>query len=300
MPLYTYLKMKELIKILRLLDDPDDTIAKHNCKLEFKDNVNTINISTMNVSSTPLTSLIPDSGRSVESCDTSAVMLKKIIEPAKKIIVPIMDDYETGDILLFSDRSFIPSRLIEYFTDSKYSHVGIILKNPTCIDTDLNKGLYLMESTQFTDIVDSEDKKLKSGTQIRKLEDVYAEYNGAIFWRKLNTLRDEKFYQILTDAHSVVHNKPYDMNPKDWIESLLNIKFGDVQVTSRFFCSALVTYFYDRWGFVDKSTPWTIIRPKDLGTENVLTNRIKLICDIDKEVVIKNYDSYVHYIYYTY
>lgn len=220
--------------------------------------------------------------------------------PTKQVVMPRMEEYETGDILLFSDKSWIPSRLIEYFTDSKYSHTGIVLRNPVYINEKLDEGLYLLESTGLTDIVDSEDGKLKTGVQIRKLVDVYAEYGGAIFWRKLHTKRNDEFYQILIDAHKNVYDKPYDTNPKDWIESLLNIKIGDVQLTDRFFCSALVAYIYDKWGFVDKTTPWTIIRPKDLGTENITTNRVKLICDIDKEIVIKTYDAYVHYVYYTY
>lgn len=273
-----------------MLSDPDDLIVPAHRKTEFKD-VDSKDLKP------PIVSFIPLSGSS-ESTKTTENETRET--PIKRVMMPKMDEYETGDILLFSDKSFIPSRLIEYFTDSKYSHTGIVLKDPVAINSNLDKGLYLLESTGLTDIADSEDKKLKSGVQIRRLEDVYAEYNGAIFWRKLNTQRDEKFYQTLIDAHQIVHNKPYDMNPKDWMESLLNIKLGDVQLTSRFFCSALVTYFYDRWGFVDRSTPWTIIRPKDLGTENLTTNRLKLLCDIDKEFVIKNYDSYVHYIYYTY
>ena len=277
--------MRDLIKIHYMRTDPDDvTVHPSYHKSKFNE---LSAIMTTNVSHEP-------------PPITTLETWWETKEQNNQIKMPKMEEYETGDILLFSDKSFIPSRIIEYFTDSKYSHTGIVLKNPITIDSSLNKGLYVLESTWFTDIVDSENRQLKTGVQIRKLEDVYAEYNGAIFWRKLNTNRDEKFYQILTDAHSIVHNKPYDINPKDWMESLLNMKLGDVQLISRFFCSALVTYIYDKWGFVDRSTPWTIISPKDLGTENISMNRIKLICDIDKEVVIKNYESYAHYIYYTY
>lgn len=218
----------------------------------------------------------------------------------KSIILPDTNDYDTGDILLFSDKTYIPSRIIEYVTDSKYSHTGIILRDPTYINPDL-KGLYILESTGCSNIMDAEDKKIKFGVQIRKFEPVYETYDGAIMWRRLHIDRDEKFCQTIKDIHDVIHNKPYDINPKDWVESLFDIKLGNVQVTSRFFCSALVTYIYDKLGLVDKGTPWTIIRPKDLGTENIQTNRIKIInCILDKEIVIKKYDLYVHYIYNTY
>ena len=43
-------------------------------------------------------------------------------------------NFQTGDLLLFSENTNIFSRLIEYFTHSKYSHTAIILQNPTYID----------------------------------------------------------------------------------------------------------------------------------------------------------------------
>lgn len=216
------------------------------------------------------------------------------------IAIPRMEEYDTGDILLFSDRTFIPSRLIEYFTDSKYSHAGIVLRDPTFLDKPL-EGLYVMESTGFSDIKDAEDNEIKFGVQIRPLEDVFKKYDGAIFWRKLTVERNEDFYKNLAEAHRVVHNKPYDTNPIDWIESLFDIKLGDVQLTDRFFCSAMVCFVYDKLGLVTSDTPWTIIRPRDLGTENPKKNRISFVnCLVDTEFTIKCYDSYMHYLYNTY
>jgi hypothetical protein len=220
-----------------------------------------------------------------------------------------MDEYDTGDILLFSDKTYIPSLMIEYFSGSIYSHVAIILKDPIYIKPEL-KGLYILESTGLTDICDVENHKIKNGVQIRKLEDVCRNYNGAIFWRKLNIIRDDKFYQTIADVHTSVHNKPYDFNPKDWIEALLNVQLGNVHLTTQFFCSAMVTYIYYRLNLVDENTPWTIIRPKDLGTEfstipsRFFTNdvcRIKIInCSLDNEIAVRSYDMYLHYIYRTY
>ena len=105
----------------------------------------------------------------------------------------MFDNFDTGDIILFSDKSFIPSLLISYFTNSKYTHIGMILKDPTYIKEDL-KGLYIFESTGLSSINDAEDNKNKFGVQIRKFEDVYNNYNGAIYWRKLNVNRNELFY----------------------------------------------------------------------------------------------------------
>lgn len=215
-------------------------------------------------------------------------------------VIPHCEEFETGDIILFSDVSYIPSRIIEWVTGSKYSHVGIVLKDPVYINP-LLKGLYILESTGVSDISESEENKKRAGVQIRKLKSVCDQYNGAIFWRKLHTLRDTEFYKKITEIHTMVHSRPYDLHPTDWLKSLLNNKYGNVQITDRFFCSALVTYIYDVLGFVAPDTPWSIIRPKDLGTENISTNRIKFInCTLDNEIMIKSYESYVHYLYKTY
>lgn len=214
--------------------------------------------------------------------------------------MPHEDEYETGDILLFSEKTFIPSRMIEYFTESKYSHVGIILKDPTFINESL-KGIYILESTGFSNVNDVENNKKKVGVQIRDFRKVYDDYNGAIYWRKLNVNRTIEFYDRLTEAHKVIHNKPYDTKPRDWIATLFDIERKNIQLTDRFFCSAMVSYVYKVLGFLPEDTPWSIIRPKDLGTEDVENNRIKFInCNVDKECIIKSYNSYVHYLYRTY
>jgi len=243
-------------------------------------------------------------------CTNSVKTVEKTIEnKLEDFTMDHMDEYDTGDILLFSNKTFIPSRMIEYLSGSIYSHVGIILKDPTYIKPEL-KGLYILESTGLTDVLDAEDNVLKTGVQIRCLTDVCKEYDGAIFWRKLHCVRDEKFYQTISDVHAEVYNKPYDFDLIDWLEGLLNIQLTDVHRTSKFFCSAMVTYIYHRLGFVDENTAWTIIRPKDLGTEfsTVPTryfandvSRINIInCTLDNEIMIRSYEMYLHYVYRTF
>ena len=71
---------------------------------------------------------------------------------------------ETGDILLFKENWWF-SRLIQYFTNSKYSHCGIIIKNPNFTPIPL-RGLYLLESTGFIHTKDAEDHEHKFGVQL--------------------------------------------------------------------------------------------------------------------------------------
>ena len=50
-------------------------------------------------------------------------------------------DLETGDIILFSG-NYLLSYIVEFFTNSMYSHVGVVLKNPNLGDATF-KGIYL-------------------------------------------------------------------------------------------------------------------------------------------------------------
>ena len=60
----------------------------------------------------------------------------------------IINTFETGDIILFSNNYSLwdittwPSFIVEYFSNSKYSHIGMILKDPTWLNKKLT-NIYL-------------------------------------------------------------------------------------------------------------------------------------------------------------
>ena len=75
-----------------------------------------------------------------------------------------LDQFNNGDIILFDGKKYIISRIIEYILGSKWSHVGIILKDPTFIHPDL-KGYYLLESGSES-FKDCDEDIKKFGVQI--------------------------------------------------------------------------------------------------------------------------------------
>lgn len=185
-------------------------------------------------------------------------------------ISDLLNTLDTGDLLLFNGQHFWFSSLIEYFTGSPWSHVGLVLKDPTYIDPKLS-GIYLWESGEET-IPDAEDNKVKFGVQIVPLEEKLKTYDGRICYRKL------KNYNNLTDFHSVdewknkletvfknIYNKTYDYNPIDLILCGLGICVKELndRKSNSFFCSAMVSYVYTELGILDKNTNWSIISPKD-------------------------------------
>jgi|TARA_B110000971_G_scaffold221752_1_gene270376 hypothetical protein len=170
---------------------------------------------------------------------------------------------QTGDILLYNSKYWY-SRLIEMATGSLFSHIAIILRDPTFINTKL-KGLYILESS-YEDIPDSNTGKKVWGVQIIPLQHVLDEYKnsyiGNLYYRKLEADKSPKFYTTLTECINHVEGDKYDLNPIDWMKAKYNIQLGDIHKDTTFWCSALVGYVYCCLGYIDKNTPWTILPPK--------------------------------------
>lgn len=197
-------------------------------------------------------------------------------------------NFQTGDILLFHNKQSCLFKAVECCTKSRYSHVAMILKDPEFTTPPL-KGLYIIESGTEP-FKDSENHRKKFGVQIVPLQLVLASYTGTIYWRRLRLSipKDDKFNTTLAVAHNYVHNLPYDINPLDW----LHAAFGAYDYRSRsshkictFWCSALIAFIYNMLGLLPKSTPWTMIRPVDWGTER--ESPLNFVhCTLDDEIQI--------------
>lgn len=201
-------------------------------------------------------------------------------------------DLDTGDLLLFTSTSLF-GRLIEFFGKSKYSHVAIVLKDPTYINPSMH-GLFVLESG-YEGVRDYEDHTVKFGVQINRLENVLHNYNN-IYVRKLDCSRNEVFYNSLKDINKNIHGKPYDLIVKDWMEAKVLVDtesisyveklFADnnVHKTSTFWCSSLVAYIYNKLGLIG-DIPWSIISPKEFSTTGKLINFIN--CKLGPELLLK-------------
>lgn len=208
------------------------------------------------------------------------------------------DQLQTGDILLFHHENDCKTcfncvfscftGLIECCTDSKFSHVAIVVRDPTFTNPPM-KGLYVLESS-FETFPDAIDHKYKFGVELEDYDKVInsAKSHETIYWRKLKCRRDQNFYHLLKEAHDIVYDKPYDIFPEDWINALFHKQNAtDGQVTSRFFCSALVAYIYFYWGFLPDSVEWTLVTPKMLSSESPDNYKLSFKnCKVDKEIQI--------------
>tara|TARA_B110000908_G_C10147578_1_gene399768 strand:+ start:191 stop:844 length:654 start_codon:yes stop_codon:yes gene_type:complete len=193
----------------------------------------------------------------------------------------ILDRYnfQTGDLILFHhdtkhDKKTLYNRFFDiitntimYATKSKYSHVGMIVKDPEFTSPPL-KGIYLLESSSET-FPDAEDHKVKIGVELVPFKEILDTYKDEYFyWRQLKCDRNDAFYENLDAVHRVIHNKPYDLDLLDWIKAYFKDYSPIVQKTNEFWCSALVAYIYVYLGFLDKDISWSYISPEQLGTES--------------------------------
>lgn len=195
-------------------------------------------------------------------------------------------ELDTGDIVLFRGNHLL-SHILECMGRSKYSHVGMILKNPKYIRPDLEDGLYLLESSS-NNTPDVEDQQFKIGVQIHRLEDILPEFSkGSVYVRYLDCPRDDVFYKKITEVHEDIHNKPYDFNPEDWIRAEWNLIHPleinpAYQKTDSFWCSALLCYIYGKLDCLDSEMDWSLIAPREFSSEEgtLLRFRYPLTKDI--------------------
>lgn len=180
-----------------------------------------------------------------------------------------MNTLKTGDLLLFNSHKKgwwnILSSLIRWGTHSNYTHIGMIVKNPEFLDNKL-EGMYLWESS-WEGTPDPQDGKVKLGVQFTPISEIFLKYQpGEIFVRRIKCPENTFSISKLREIHKIVYNKPYDIIPRDWIETFFG-KDSEPQKTDRFWCSSLIGYIYTKCEILLPDTDWSILTPSDFSIE---------------------------------
>ena len=89
-----------------------------------------------------------------------------------------IESLETGDLILFSGNVGVVDMIIKFFTWSKWTHVGIVLKDPTYISEEL-KGHYLLECgyNSFENV----DHNTRYGVQLVDLKEKLSTFEGEAY-----------------------------------------------------------------------------------------------------------------------
>ena len=150
---------------------------------------------------------------------------EETLKESSQINLDVLNDLKTGDLLLFNDNSsglfgwF--TKMIKWGSHSNYSHIAMVLKDPTFLDKKL-EGLYIWESS-WEKNPDPQDNTHKLGVQITPIQEVLDAYtDGHVYVRKINIWEFNPFSDYnLKNIHDVVYKKPYDICPVDWVEAFL-------------------------------------------------------------------------------
>ena len=196
-----------------------------------------------------------------------------------KLTPLIPTDLDDFDILLFKGSDYWFSYIVEYFTWSNFSHVGLFLNGAVEISPDLTQILFFESGSETWP--DEVDHKIKWGVQITDFKKVIENYDGKIYCRKLHIPLEKRkeLKSLLADIYSKISDLPYDCSICDLLRVEFDADVGDVQRTNSFFCSALVCYVYIKLGLLSSDLSWDLISPKDFGTnymDSKLLDGIKL------------------------
>lgn len=203
-----------------------------------------------------------------------------------------INDFSTGDIILFNGL-YPASKIIDVVTQGKWSHVGMVVKDPNFLfNVDHKKGIFLYESDgkEFID-VDSGSKLF--GVQLVDLKEKIDKYEGTIAYRKLLWNKPiEYFDDVLKVIYNTTYHKSYDWNVFDLLDPIIYKKFWILdkilhinhRKTDAFFCSSFVSYIYTQLGLLPQKTDWSLIYPDFFATINELEDGGKL----DTLMIIKD------------
>tara|TARA_B110000008_G_C16897964_1_gene535550 strand:+ start:769 stop:1344 length:576 start_codon:yes stop_codon:yes gene_type:complete len=175
----------------------------------------------------------------------------------------------TGDLVFFyGDPNCEIDKLIMDVTNSPYSHIGIIVKNPRW-NSELKGTFLLQSSSSKNDAAEQKDKQ--SGVVLTP----FSEYKGCKLDVRRLTIkqRDDAFWNKFSEIHARVHNHPYDVSWWNWLMAGLSHlgihKVEPAPHTTTFWCSALCAYVYVEMGWLDSTIDWSNMAPSDLVSVSI-------------------------------
>jgi hypothetical protein len=180
-------------------------------------------------------------------------------------------------ILIFSGADWFPSRLIEWLTWCKYSHVAMLLEDPIYIQQSL-RGKYMLESGEEpTPNVVTGKKKL--GTQLQWWDWILLSYPGRVYARSFRWLVPVKSAHLdkqLAQAWNDTRTASYDLDLIDFLEAELHTVLRDKgQITREFICSAYITFILTRMGALPEKTPWDTFSPNDFADTGRIDSHLR-------------------------
>lgn len=171
----------------------------------------------------------------------------------------ILEEARSGDLVLFAGRGLI-SATIRFFTRSRWTHVGLVLRAD-------DGELLLLESTNTGESSDIGLGRPVRGVQLVRLADKLAAYDGAVALRRLEM--DERppgFDEAVRDIATLWRYRGYKDFTTTLLLDLLSANRRPQRV-HRLFCSELVAETYKRLGIMCRRARSSRYVPGDFARE---------------------------------
>ena len=191
----------------------------------------------------------------------------------------IRSKLQTGDIVLFSGKGGI-STGIKWMTDSKWSHVGMVINVP---EWDF---VLLWESTTLSSLRDLETGTARKGVQLVPLSERIQSYNGEASVRHLTCQRTPQMANTLSALRKEVKGRPYEEYETELIKAAYDGPLGaNTEDLRTLFCSELVAEAYQRMGILSEDPASNEYTPKDFSE----AGKLKLLkgSTLSKEIKIQ-------------
>lgn len=169
---------------------------------------------------------------------------------------------ETGDLVLFSGKGFI-SGAIRFFTRSRWSHVGMVIRDAVTGD------VLLLESTITEESADTLLGRPVRGVQVVRLAEKLAVYDGTVALRRLELdARPPGFDDELRELAEIWRYRGYKSFTFTLLGDLLSGNRRPPRV-HRVFCSELVAEIYKRLGLMTRAVRSSRFVPGDFGGDHL-------------------------------
>ena len=170
----------------------------------------------------------------------------------------IRADLSTGDIVLFSGRSF-GSRLIQRATRCRWSHVAMAVRVP---EYDF---VCLWESTTGGQVEDLRSGRVRRGVQLVPMSERVRQYEGRIAVR--HRAGGPRVYtpKVIAELRAELRGRPYEESMIDLACAALEGSHGGEEDLSSLFCSELVAEAYQRLGLLPDDPPSDTYTPADFS-----------------------------------
>lgn len=169
------------------------------------------------------------------------------------------DAMRTGDVILYSGGKAAVSVTIKRLTASKWSHVGLVVREPD------DGQPMLWESVLDEDMPDLETGQTRNGVRLVPLEPAVVAYTGVVAVRHLDVKRTKKRLADFEAFRLSMRGVPFE---KSKVELLRARRGGNSEEDfSSVFCSELAAKAYVVMGLLSKGRPCNDYVPRDFCSD---------------------------------